>query len=120
MKPLVCLAEFLFCEFVVGYVYIDANHSRRLTRFIHVNLPASSYPMNTPVRPDYAPFSVCRLSRLQRPVIQLDHSCPIVGVNQIFEGGLRSAKASRRQTVHRLQFRRPSIDSSSNIPFKSS
>src|SRR6516225_3783312 len=76
--------------------------------------------MNTAVSPDHAPFSSGRLSRFQRPVIQLDHSCPIIGVNQIFEGGLCPPKSSRQQVVHRLKFRCPSIHPRLNIPFKSS
>jgi hypothetical protein len=54
----------------------------------------------------------------QRTLNQLDDLSPIIGMNPIFESGLRSAKSARRQTVHCLQFRRPSIHPRPNIQFK--
>src|SRR5215467_15567121 len=76
--------------------------------------------MNTPVRPDYPPFSLGRLPTLQGPLIQLDHSCAIVGMNQIFEISLGSAKAARRQAVQGFQLWRPTVHTCLNIPFESS
>ena len=74
--------------------------------------------MNTPVRPDHAPFSTCRLSSFHRTVNQFDQSCTIIRMNQVFEGCLRSAEAGGWQAVHRLKFGRPSIHTCTNVPFE--
>src|SRR6266699_6132232 len=76
--------------------------------------------MNAPVSPDHPPFTLSWLSAFHRGVNQLDDSCAVIGVNEILECSLCPAKTARRQTVHCLQFRRPSIHSSPNIPVKSS
>src|SRR5215471_16530120 len=76
--------------------------------------------MNTSISPDYTPFPPHGLSCLQRQVNQIHHSRPIIGMKQILESLLSSAKSARRQTIHRLKFRRPGIDSGPNIPLKSS
>src|SRR6516165_9246107 len=120
MKTLICSGEFLFRPPTFGDVYIYADHLCRLAGLVHKNLPASNSPMNTAISPDHAPFSRGRLSRFQRAVLQLNDSCSIVGMNQTLESELCCPKSSEWQTVHRLQFRCPSVHPCLDIPFKSS
>src|ERR1700756_2233780 len=74
--------------------------------------------MNAPVCPNYPPFSLRWLSRLQCPVNQLNDTCPIIGMNQIFKSRLCSGKGSGLQAIHCLQFRCPSVHTCLDIPLK--
>src|SRR5246127_853143 len=74
--------------------------------------------MNAPVCPDYPPFSLRWLSRLQCAVDQLNDSCPIIGMNQIFKSRLCSGKGTGLQAIHCLQFPCPSVHACLDIPLK--
>src|SRR5215813_2653897 len=60
------LRKSLLRELAFSEIDVDADHSRRLTGFIHKSLPASHNPMNTFTRPDNSPLSSYWLSCLQR------------------------------------------------------
>src|ERR1041384_8816443 len=80
----------LFRHFAFRNIYIDADHAYRLTRLVHKDLPAPSYPTNTPVQQDHPPLTSRWVSAVHRGVNQLDDTCPIVGMNQIFKSRLCS------------------------------
>src|ERR1051325_987922 len=108
----------LFRHFAFRNFYFNPNQPSRLTSLVHKDLPAPSYPTNTPVQQDHPPFTLRWFSAVHRGVNQLDDTCPIVGMNQIFKSRLCSVKGFGLQAMHRLQFRCPSVHTCLDIPLK--
>src|SRR5215813_3583112 len=98
LRPLLALAQFLFCALALGDIYVNADQTQRPVRIVEEDFPPRNDPVDAVVRPNHSPFGIV-FTVYERAPHGLFGMWPVFGVQAFQPSLVAAAEAAGRQPV---------------------